>query len=165
MAHTDVNEFVVFIAADTLLTLMTLDVPCWRECAPLIRRDWKARTTKNGAIVLSAKISAQFCTVSGSKGSFAAFLFAMKSGVTKGTAKPGTTGTSAWTRGTEDDTIDELIDENIELAVDSFNVLDPDLDAVFICDVHLNPVGTSAAGTNIMGREHLLTRRGILGHL
>ncbi len=85
--------------------------------------------------------------------------------VTKGTAKPGTTGTSAWTRGTEDDTIDELIDENIELAVDSFNVLDPDLDAVFICDVHLNPVSTSAAGTNIMGREHLLTRRGILGHL
>ncbi len=38
----------MFIVAAPLLTLMTLDVPWGRECAPLTRRDWKARTTKNG---------------------------------------------------------------------------------------------------------------------
>ncbi len=70
----------MFICAPTLLTLMTLDVPWGRERAPLIRRDWKARTTKNDAMVLSAKRSVQVCTVSGSKGSVAANFFAVKSG-------------------------------------------------------------------------------------
>ncbi len=60
--------------------LMTLEVPWGREDAPLTRRDWKARMTKKGAMVLSAKMSSQVCTVSGSKGSSAANFFVTKSG-------------------------------------------------------------------------------------
>ncbi len=69
-----------FIFAATLLMLMTLEVPWGREDAPLTRRDWKARMTKKGAMVLSAKMSSQVCTVSGSKGSSAANFFVTKSG-------------------------------------------------------------------------------------
>ncbi len=78
-ARTETIDADVFIFAATLLMLMTLDVPWGREEAPLTKRDCKACTTKNGAMVLSAKRSAQFCTVSGSKGSSAAYFFAAKS--------------------------------------------------------------------------------------
>ncbi len=68
--------------------LMMLEVPWGRECAPSMRRDWNARTTKNGAIVLSANMSAQFWTVSGSRGSDAAACFAKKSGSRRELAIP-----------------------------------------------------------------------------
>ena len=80
IALTEDKGLVLFVLVAMLLTLMTLDMPPWRERAPLIRRGWKARTTKNGAMVLSAKRSVQACTVSGSKGSVAASFFAVKSG-------------------------------------------------------------------------------------
>ncbi len=86
--HTHVPGPCELYVAATLLMLMTLEVPWGRECAPLMRRDWNARTTKNGAMVLRAKISAQFCTVSGSRGSDAAVCFAIKSGSRRDPAKP-----------------------------------------------------------------------------
>ncbi len=58
--------------------------------------------------------------------------------------------------------MDELVDKDIELAIDSFNVFDAGLDTFFVCDIHLDPVGTS--GADIIGREHLLTGQRILGH-
>ncbi len=86
--RTDAKGGARFSFAAVLLMLMTLEVPWGRERAPLMRRDWKARTTKNGAIVFSAKMSAQFCMVSGSKGSSAAHFFVMKSGSRRDEANP-----------------------------------------------------------------------------
>ncbi len=58
--------------------------------------------------------------------------------------------------------MDELVDKDIELAIDSFNVFDAGLDAFFVCNVHLDTVGVSGAKT--IGRERLLTGQRILGH-
>ncbi len=53
--------------------------------------------------------------------------------------------------------MDKLVDKDIELAIDSFNMFDAGLDAFFVCDVHLDPVGISAAGAKAIGGEQLLT--------
>ncbi len=47
--------------------------------------------------------------------------------------------------------MDELVDKDIELAINSFDVFDTDLDAFLVCDVHLDPVGTLAAGAKTIG--------------
>ncbi len=104
-----------------------------------MRRDWKARTTKNGVMVFSANMSDQFCAVSGSKGSFADIFFVKKSGSRREVAKPalGKRDQSAPERKGTENRGDELIHENVKLAIDSSDVLSDGVHTLLVSRIHL----------------------------
>ncbi len=71
-------------------------------------------------MVLSAKMSTQSWTVSGSKGSLAEYFFVMKSGSRRDPQFRHYEGISVWRRADED-VIDALVDKNIQLSIHSFD--------------------------------------------
>ncbi len=139
--------------------LLSLGARWGRDSALLMRRLWKARTTQNGAIVFSPKISAQpeFCSISSSKGFSAAYFFVMDSW-SQG-SKPGTTKTLMYGRRNRRN--HERTCRRGYRACCRFLQYAWPRPCRF--DVLPNSVGTLV--TNLTGREQLLKWQWILEHL